>query len=142
MRLETLELTFFVEFRVMVKAELYGSADDFLRSDEPVGFGHDFAVNATWFMPRRGTMVFDSLYHDLNLVFVKPFVQILIFSDDAPRDEVVGVAAFTKPGIVVCGNGIDHILIYIIMPGQGHAPLNDLFSMVTLMCRVEMVVAR
>ena len=142
MRLETLELTFLVEFRVMVKAELYGAADDFLRSDEPVGFCHDFAVNATRLMPRRGAMVFDSLCHDLNLVFVKPSVQILVFSDDAPRDMMVGVAAFTKPGIVVSGNGIDHILIYIIILSQGHASLNDLFGVVTLMCRVEMVVAR
>ncbi len=54
---------------------------------------------------------------------------------------MMGVTSLAKPCIVVCGDGVDHVLIHIVMFGQGQTPFDDLIGMVPLMGRVEMVVA-
>ena len=138
---ETLVLSFLVKFRMMVEAELDGAADDLLRRDEAVGFGHDFAVNRAWFMSRRGAMVFSGLRHGFDLFFIEPFPQILVLADDASRNEMVRVAAFAKPRVVVGSDGVDHVYLDLIMLGQGQTSRNDLFGVVTLVSSIKKIVA-
>ena len=54
---------------------------------------------------------------------------------------MMGVAAFAKSRVVVGGNGVYHILVHLIVLGQGQAAFDDLLGVVALMGRVEMVVA-
>ena len=129
---KTAVLPFLVELGMMVEAELYGATDDFLGQDEAVGFGDDFAVDAARLVPRRGSVVLGGLRHGLNLVFIEPFPQFHVLADDVPRDEMVRVATFAKSGVVVGGDGVDHVLIHVVVFGQGHAALNDFFGVVAL----------
>ena len=42
---------------------------------------------------------------------------------------------------MVRGDGVDHVLVHIVMFGQGQTPFDDLIGMIALMGRVEMVIA-
>ena len=86
-------------------------------------------------------MVFGSLCHGFDLVFIEPIAQMLVFSDDATRNEVMCVAPFAESRVVVSGCGINHVFVHLVVFGQGQAAFDDLLGMIALMCSVEMVVA-
>lgn len=137
---KTLILTFFVELGIAFETILNGSLDYLFGIDKAVGFGNDFAVDAAWLVTRRGAVVFGGLRHGLDLCFVEPFFQTFIVSDDASRNEMMGVAAFAKSCVVVCCNGIYHIGIRIVMLCKGEAAANHVVGMVALVSGIEIVI--
>ena len=138
---ETAILSFLIEFWIVVETILYGSTDDFLGCDETIGLSHNLAVDAAWLMSARCSMVFGSLCHRLDLLFSEPLAQFHVVADDASRDEMMGVASFAEPCIVIGGNGVDHIFVDFIMLGKRQASFDNFICMIALMGGVEMVVA-
>ena len=54
---------------------------------------------------------------------------------------MMGIASLAKPRVVIGSDGVDHVLIHIVMFGQVQAPFYDFIGMTALMGRIEMVVA-
>ena len=86
-------------------------------------------------------MVFCCLSHSLDLIFVEPLPELLLFSDDMSGDHMVQLSPFAQSCVVKSGNDIDHLSVDVEMVGKIQAFGNDLLYVVALMSRVEMVVA-
>lgn len=135
-------LPFFGELRIMVEAILYGATDYRFRVDETVGLCHDAAIDSARLVFRRGAMVFSGISHSLNLLFSKPFPQILIRFYDLRRHLMMTLATIAKTCIVVRRDDINHISVNVEMPGNFKTLLDYHSDMVTTVSRVERIVTR
>ena len=72
---EAFPVAFMVELRVVGQAVLDGATDDGVGLNVAVGLSNDLAVDATGSVGGGGTMVFDGLSHDFDLVGRKPLSQ-------------------------------------------------------------------
>ncbi len=68
---------------------------------QPVGLCHNESVDASWSMVGGGTMVLCGLGYSLYLLGSEPLAELLVFSHDASRNEVVTLASLTESEIMV-----------------------------------------
>ena len=124
-------MAFIVQLGKMRKPELHSPADDVHRLYVAVGLGHDASIHASRFYVGRSPVVFCRLSHGLYLLWTEPLMQPGILPDDAARNQMVPLASFHHTGVVVGGNGIDHVAVQLgVMPGQLHALCHDGVDMV------------
>ena len=135
-------LPLFGKLRIMVETILYGASDYRFRGDETVGLRHDAAIDGARLVFRRGAMVFSRISHSLNLLFSKPFPQILIRSYDLCRHLMMQLATITKTCVVVRRDDINHIRVNVEMPCNFKALFDYHSDMVTTVSRVERIVTR
>lgn len=105
----SLVMAFLVELWIMGETELHRATNDLDGVNVAIGFCHNTAVDGTRWSLRRGTMVFGSVSHDLDLFGSKPFQQSLVLSNDACRNDVVGVATFDESRVVIGCDSVSHI---------------------------------
>ena len=105
---------------IMRQAVLQAAAHDGVDINQSVGLCHDKSVDASWLMVGRGAMVFCRLSYGFYFVGGKPLAQLLVFSHDASRHEVMPLTSLAESKVVVgccrhdeCGVGLGVMLCHL-----------------------------
>ncbi len=129
------------ELRIMPEPELDRAPDDGLRLDLPVGLGDDPSVDAPRIVVERRPVILRSLRDGLNLSRVEPAGESGVLPDDAPRDEVVGLAVLTQSRVVEGRGGVNDVFVHRIEIRQGQRIADDALDMRAPVRLVEGVIA-
>ena len=128
--------------RIVRKAILYRSTKDGVRIDQSIALGHNLSIDTARFMVATGAMILSSLSHHLNLLRSEPLQQTSILTNYSPRLQVVRLPIHHQTGIVIGGNGIYHVLFYIVMLSQRKTLSDNRIRMVTLVRRIKSLISR
>ena len=86
-----------VKARFMRHAVLQGTSHDGLAIDNAVGLGYNTAIDGSWLMSARGTMVLGSLGDDIDFLFIKPMPQALIITHNSCAVDMMLVSTKGEP---------------------------------------------
>ena len=112
------------QFGVVGHAVLHCAADDGPGNNKPISLGHYTTIDCSWLVVRRCanlgtsylyTLVLYGLLHSCYLLCCKVLPQKGVRGKNLSRDDMVAFSTLSKPRIVVCGNGVHHIYIYIVV---------------------------
>lgn len=142
MKSETLPVTCAVEFGIVFHAELHGASADMFRLHVAVGFGNDASVDAAWWVAGRGTMVFHSLSHRLDFVFVEPSQQPTVARKNLATQQMVRLPWSLQTQVVIGCHSIGHVRVDTRLASQFQRTCYHLCDMVAIVCEIEVVIAR